>query len=173
MSDQDDVVRPAWQRVLRYVGDWALALGLTLLGFWLLSSWRTPDLPELAPGWELTDIEGKIHRLSDYKGRTVVLNFWATWCRPCLMEIPSFSEFATENPDVAVLGIALDGNAASLRDFSQKIEMTYPVLLGTDEIQSTYGVDSLPTTVTVAPDGKVADIHVGVMLKPQLEWATR
>ena len=173
MSDQEDVVRPVWQRVLRYLGDWALALGLTLLGFWLLSSWRSPDLPEHAPGWELTDIEGKSHRLSDYKGRTVVLNFWATWCRPCLMEIPSFSEFAAENPDVAVLGIALDGDATSLRDFAQKIEMTYPVLLGTDEIQSTYGVDSLPTTVTVAPDGKVADIHVGVMLKPQLEWATR
>lgn len=173
LEEDEIVVRPFWQRAIRYCGDWALAIGLTVLGFWLLSAWRAPDLPEHAPAWELLDLNGDRVRLEDFRGKTVVLNFWATWCRPCLMEIPSFSEFAIENPDIAVLGIAVDGSPASLREFATKIDMTYPVLLGTSEVQQTYGVDTLPTTVTVAPDGKVADVHVGVMLKPQLEWATR
>jgi thiol-disulfide isomerase/thioredoxin len=85
-SIEDEILRPAWKRIARYLGDWMIALAFTALGFWLISTWRTPSLPDTAPEWRLEDLDGGLVQLSDYEGKTVVLNFWATWCKPCLMK---------------------------------------------------------------------------------------
>lgn len=152
--------------------DWLLALSLTAVGFWMLSWWRTPNLPDAAPDWTLTSIEGETVSLSDYEGQTVVLNFWATWCGPCRSEIPEFRQFVNEHPDIPVLGIAVDGSMSKLRQFAKQNRMNYPVLKGDTEIQHEYNVSSLPMTVIVGPDGQIDDVHVGVMLASQLEWST-
>ena len=134
---------------------------------------RTPNLPDQAPEWSLKNLQGEVVSLKDFRGKTVVLNFWATWCGPCKMEIPTFSEFAQENPDIPVLGIAVDGSPELLRRASKKLNIMYPVLIADEDVQSNYKVRNLPTTVIVDPTGKVKDVHVGVMFGPQLKWATR
>ena len=152
--------------------DWFLALALTAAGFWMLSWWRTPSLPDAAPDWTLMSIEGDTVSLSDYEGQTVVLNFWATWCGPCKSEIPEFRQFVNDHPDIPVFGIAVDGSASKLRQFAKQNRMNYPVLKGDMAIQQDYNVSSLPMTVIVGPDGQIDDVHIGMMLSSQLEWAT-
>jgi peroxiredoxin len=163
----------SWQkRLLNYSFDWGIALFLTILGFWLFSAWRTPDLPDSAPDWELSSIDGGTVSLSDFKGKTVVLNFWATWCQPCVMEIPNFEKFSKENPDIPVLGIAMDGKPQQLKAFAQQHNMTYPIVIANTQVQNDYKVTTLPMTVIVGPDGKVKDTHIGIMMEQQLKWAT-
>ncbi|MED5371611.1 MAG: TlpA disulfide reductase family protein [Myxococcota bacterium] len=178
MSDDDalieaDAPKPRSGGWLRYVKDWGLSILVALLVYWGIGWLRAPDLPDEAPDFALQTLEGETVRLSDYRGQTVVVNFWATWCGPCMQEIPTFNEFAVENPDIPILGIATDSNPAKIKVTAKKKDMQYPVLLGTSEVQALYGVTTLPTTVIVGPDGQVEDVHVGIMLKPQLALATR
>jgi len=164
------------ERFWGMVKDWGIALILTAFGFLLLTSYakmQAPDLPDTAPSWSLENLEGKTVSLEDFRGKTVVLNFWATWCAPCVTEIPTFSAFAKENPDIPVFGIAVDGSRSSLRRAAKSLKISYPVLMADSKVKSAYKVSSLPTTVVIDPQGQVKDIHVGIMLGPQLRWATR
>ena len=165
-------VEPWSKRILGYLMDWGIALALTALGFWLFSMWRAPNLPDVAPDWTLQTINGDTVSLADYKGKTLVLNFWATWCQPCIMEIPTFEKFSKEHPDIPVLGIAVDGSREKLSFFAKQHKMTYPIVLATQKMQEEYRVSTLPMTVIVGPDGKIEQSHVGIMLEQQLVWAT-
>ena len=168
MEEESSFLRNAARTAM----DWLLALSLTAAGFWMLSWWRTPSLPDAAPEWTLSSLDGETISLSDYEGQTVVLNFWATWCGPCRTEIPEFRQFVSEHPDIPVLGIAVDGSVNKLRQFAKQNRINYPVLKGDRAIQEDYNVSSLPMTVVVGPDGQIEDVHIGVMLASQLEWAT-
>ena len=134
-----------FKALLRYVGDWGVALLFTGVGFWLISEMRAPTLPEQAPEWTLMNLNKEEVSLTDYRGQTVVLNFWAHWCGPCQMEIPAFSSFAKEHPEVAVLGISVDGSLAEVRQHAKRLNIDYPVLLATNEVQKEYKVSTLPT----------------------------
>ncbi len=158
---------------LRYVRDWGLSIVVAVGVYWGIGQYRAPDLPDQAPDFELMTLEGELVSLSDYEGQTVVVNFWATWCGPCMAEIPTFNTFALENPDIPVLGIATDNSPAKVRATAKKKDMQYPVLLADSDVQRDYGITTLPTTVVVGPDGQVKDVHVGTMLGPQLSFATR
>ena len=87
MSDEYDIDHqpiPSFaKRMLIYSRDWLFAIALTLFGFWAISKWRAPDLPDMAPDFSLQTVTGESLSLSDFKGRTVVLNFWTTWCNFC------------------------------------------------------------------------------------------
>ncbi len=147
-----------------------LALGVLWVGVgWL----RAPDLPEAAPGFTLLDLDGGRHSLSDLRGQTVVLNFWATWCGPCRMEVPGLSSFARAHPDIPVLGIAVDGEPEALRAAAKDLGIDYPVLRIDAATREAYGVSTLPTTIVVDPDGNVRSVHAGLMLQPHLWWLTR
>ena len=169
-TDLDLPDDPPGRRVLGWARDLALvaALGLALMiGF----GWaRAPSLPDEAPGFTLADLDGQPVSLADLRGRTVVLNFWATWCGPCRMEAPAFASFAEAHPDVAVIGIVADGPPAKVRKVSGELGISYPVLMGEPETFRAYGVDTFPTTVVVAPDGSVRWAHTGLMLRPHLAW---
>ena len=89
------------------------------------------------------------------------------------MEIPAFSSFSDKNQDIAVLGIAVDGTPAELRQARKTLGITYPVLIADAATKADYGVETLPTTVIVKEDGTVGYAHAGLMLQPQLLWATR
>ena len=191
MSDDFDLDGPVpsrTRRVLIYSRDWIVAILLTLFGFWAISKWRAPDLPEFAPDFTLQTTSGEEIQLSSLRGKTVVLNFWTTWCHYCKKETPDFVQFADENPDIPVLGIAISQKAflgeteeareksfrsqqALIRATSRRWKMTYPTMLADQTVVKDYKIDTFPTTIVVAPDGKIANIHVGQMLPKQLNVA--
>jgi len=161
------------RRRLTALRDWCLFILIGLCLFHFAGQWRAPNLPDTAPDFALLNLDQELIQLSDFRGRPVILNFWATWCGPCRMEIPSFSAFADANPQIPVLGIAVDGTPEELRAASKDLGITYPILLGRKDVQATYGVSTLPTTVIIGPDGTIHTVHTGLLFRPQLEWLTR
>jgi thiol-disulfide isomerase/thioredoxin len=113
--------------------------------------------PVGAQAFELTDASGKAQRLADFKGRWVVLNFWATWCVPCIQEIPDIAAFRRDHRDVVVIGVALDAqDAAKVRAFAAKVGHDYPLVLSDDAVEKQLGAPkALPTTRIYDPAGKV------------------
>ena len=128
-----------------------------------------------ALAFDLTDVQGKHHRLADYHGRWVVLNFWATWCVPCLQEIPEIAMFRREHAEVAVLGVAIDAeDAAKTTRFATKVGHDYPLVLSDDRIEKELGpVRALPTTRIYDPDGKVVYDKPGRVDRKLLEERAR
>lgn len=127
-----------------------------------------------APAFTLTDVSGKKVSLSDFKGHPVVVNFWATWCGPCKLEMPWFQEFSAKYKDqgLQVLGLSQD-DGASRQDVSSaanRIGVTYPILMPDDKVAKKYGgVDYLPETFYIARDGKVVDVTAGAPSKDQMQ----
>ena len=97
-----------------------------------------------------------------------LLNFWATWCGPCRAEVPGLASFAAAHPDIPMLGIAVDGDAAKLRATGQDLGITYPILLADGPTKKAYDISTLPTTVVVNAEGQVRAAHAGLMLPPHL-----
>ncbi len=120
-----------------------------------------------APDFTLTDASGKQVKLSDYRGKVVLLNFWATWCGPCALEIPWFIEFEQQyrSQGLEVLGVSMDEDGWQVvKPYIAEHKMNYRVLLGNDSVSQLYGgVESLPTTFIIDRDGKFAfSPHVGL-----------
>jgi thiol-disulfide isomerase/thioredoxin len=120
----------------------------------------------VAPGFSLTDITGKPLRLSDYQGKVVMLDFWATWCGPCRIEIPGFIELQKRygGQGFAVIGISMDDSSdtGTVVDFYRQLRMNYPVAIGNDRLGELYGgVLGLPTTLLIGRDGRIYAKHVG------------
>jgi cytochrome c biogenesis protein CcmG/thiol:disulfide interchange protein DsbE len=118
----------------------------------------------LAPPFSLTDISGNKLSLNDYKGKVVMLDFWATWCGPCRIEIPGFVELQNRygREGFAVIGISMDDGADPVVDFYRQFKMNYRVALGDDRVTELYGgVLGLPTTFLIGRDGRIYRKHVG------------
>ena len=128
-----------------------------------------------APEFELKDVNGKLVHLSDYKGKVVLLDFWATWCGPCGIEIPWFVEFQRKYKDrgFEVLGVSMDDDGwKSITPFVAEKNINYRILLGDDKTADLYGsVEALPTTFVVDRDGRVASVHVGLASRKDFEDA--
>lgn len=172
--------RRAWSEVLRDprwwwqgIRSWALMIALVGIFSLVLGALRAPDLPEQAPDFALSTLDGETVRLSDFRGRTVVLNFWATWCPPCRMELPSFVRFARNNPEIVVLGLAVQSPPDALRSMVADQGIGYPILLADDSLSELYPVRTLPTTLVVGPDGRIEAAHSGLVFRPMLWWMTR
>jgi peroxiredoxin len=121
-----------------------------------------------APEFSLKDANGQTVRLADYKGKVVLLDFWATWCGPCKIEIPWFMEFETQFKDqgFAVLGVSMDEDGwAAIKPYVRDRKMNYRVLLGDDKVGTSYGgLDALPTTLLIDREGNIASVHEGVAM---------
>ena len=142
----------------------AAAICLTALGW-----------PAAAGAFDLADTAGKSHRLADYRGRWVVVNFWATWCVPCLQEIPEIAQFARAHPRVAVIGVATDAeNPAKVKQFARKAGHDYPLVLADAAVEKQLGEPrALPTTRIYDPSGKVVYDRAGRVSMKSLEELTR
>lgn len=132
-------------------------------------------LPLGAAAFDLSDTQGRRFRLDDLRGRWVVVNFWATWCVPCLQEIPEIAEFARSHPRVTVIGIAVDAeNPAKVKQFAQKTGHDYPLVLADDAVEKQLGEPkALPTTRVYDPTGKVVYDRPGRVNVKGLEEITR
>ena len=126
-----------------------------------------------APDFALKDADGKTVRLSDYKGKVVLLDFWATWCGPCKLEIPWFTdmEHARKDKGFEVLGVSMDDNGwEDVKPFLAELKVNYRVVIGDDAVANAYGgVDSLPTTFLIDKQGRIAAIHVGLTGRKEFE----
>ena len=126
-----------------------------------------------ADDFHLVDTTGKIHDLSAYKGQWVLVNFWATWCPPCLEEIPEFAALysARKGLDLMVIGIAVDfDDKRQVFQFAEKQGMTYPLVLGDENSMARFGkINVLPTTFLFDPKGKKVLHRVGPLTRAELE----
>jgi peroxiredoxin len=122
-----------------------------------------------APDFSLKDVNGREVKLSDYRGKVVLLNFWATWCGPCKIEIPWFIDFEQRYKDrgFAVLGVSMDEDGwESVKPYIEGRKVNYRVVIGNDEVADQYGgVSSLPTSFILDQTGRIASVHVGLVSK--------
>ena len=139
----------------------------------LLVSLCFMPLLAVAEGFSIADSQGKIHNLSDYKGKWVLVNFWATWCPPCLEEIPDLIALhdAHKAKDLVVIGIAMDyQNPKSVIEFSESMFISYPIVLGNEKIASQIGpIQGLPMTYLYNPKGKLVARNVGALTRKAIE----
>jgi thiol-disulfide isomerase/thioredoxin len=121
-----------------------------------------PRLLAEEANFKLTDLEGKTHQLSDYRGKWVVVNYWATWCPPCLDEIPELVEFHEKSKDAVVLGIDFeDISEERLRAFVENNFISYPIFKVEGEEGILGPIAGMPTTYIISPAGQIAARHTG------------
>lgn len=124
---------------------------------------------DLAPDFELTTLEGKKVKLSDYKGKKVILNFWATWCPPCRAEMPDMEEFYStyKDKDIVILGVNLtksEQEESVVREFIKSYGITYPIPLDVESsVAETYQVSAIPTSYFIDTKGVIREKIVGPM----------
>lgn len=149
------------KRLLLILGSWLL---LCNVAFALGKGLTAMPGRERAPDFTLQDTEGKTHRLSDYRGHVVIINFWTTWCPPCRDEIPSMNRALRQlAPDgVVMLGINMGEDEDAIFLFSADFPADFPLLLDRDgAVIANWPVKGLPTTYIVAPDGSMAFRAIG------------
>lgn len=123
-----------------------------------------------AQAMHLTDLQGKTHTLESYRGKWVVLNAWATWCAPCIKEMPELEALSHARSDVVVLGLAADGeNVQRLRQFATALRVTYPIIAGDEKKMQEFKVRAYPTTLLFNPQGKLVLTRLGQITRAELE----
>jgi len=137
----------------------------------------TLPLPGHAAGFLLEDIQGKTHQLADYRGKWVLVNFWATWCTPCLSEIPELTSLhdAHKSKDLFVIGIAIEsGSSRKVADFAKAHGISYPVVMGNRKITAQIGkLDVLPTSYLYNPKGEQVSYQAGEVTRASVETYIR
>ncbi|HJT89737.1 MAG TPA: TlpA disulfide reductase family protein [Bryobacteraceae bacterium] len=137
------------------------------------SVYLQPKERKMAPDFTLSDASGRPVRLSALRGDVVLLNFWATWCAPCKVEIPMFMGFQQKYRDrgFVVLGVALDeGGWSAVRPYAEAKKINYPVMVGNDRISDLFGgLKAVPTTFLIDRRGRVAAEHIGLCKRGEYE----
>jgi thiol-disulfide isomerase/thioredoxin len=150
-----------------------LAVTLAVGAYLARRHWRKPAEPSprkaavahpLAPELALTDLEGQKLDLATYRGKVVLLDFWATWCEPCRAEIPRFVDLQDKYRDhgLQIIGISLDDDAKPVHAFFREFKMNYPVAIGDADLAERYGgILGLPVSFLVGCDGRIYAKHIG------------
>ena len=130
-----------------------------------------PVVDSLAPDFTLENIEGEMVSLSDFRGKAVLVNFWATWCGPCRVEMPAIqSRFEAHSDNLVVLAVDNNEPQPAVAAFFDELQLTFPGLLDPGgEIQELYRVRGYPSSYFLDPDGVVRVVHIGVMTEGQLD----
>jgi cytochrome c biogenesis protein CcmG/thiol:disulfide interchange protein DsbE len=126
----------------------------------------------VAPDFTRTDLAGKALSLRRYRGKVLLLNFWATWCAPCLMEIPTFEAWQSTYgaAGLQIVGVSMDDDSAPVKRAYEKYHMNYPVAMGDAQLAESFGgVLGLPLSYLIDPDGRVVGRYQGELDLAQLE----
>lgn len=136
------------------------------------SSAKPAGKVKLASEFSLQDIKGNTHKLSSYKGKVVLVNFWATWCPPCRQEIPDFIEIQNEMKDkgFVILGISVDNDGAkAVKPFAEKNKINYPMLLADNKVVADYGgIRAIPASFLIDVNGHIVKQWVGIQSKEEM-----
>jgi thiol-disulfide isomerase/thioredoxin len=134
-----------------------------IIGFTFAGAVQADGVPREAPDFSAPDMSGVVQTLSSYRGRIVVLNFWATWCPECVREIPSLNAFADANKDIVVLGVASERDPEAVRHFIASSTIKYPTIVDStgDLFVRKYMIRALPSTIIVDRKGFIAGWIVG------------
>ncbi|MEH7252319.1 thiol-disulfide oxidoreductase ResA [Neobacillus niacini] len=120
-----------------------------------------------APDFVLVDMNGEKHKLSDYKGQGVFLNFWGTWCKPCEAEMPYINNQYNHFKDsgVQVLAVNVSESELAVNQFAERKKLDFPIVIDTKDgqVQTAYGINPLPATFLIDKDGKVVKYHTGTL----------
>jgi len=131
-------------------------------------------LPKNLPAFKLMSIDGKEVSTADYKGKAILINFWATWCPPCVREIPDLIKIHTEEANLVVLGISVDLEKEKVAPFAKSKGINYPVLFGNTDVVSTFGgIRFIPQSFLYAPNGKLIKKFEGLVSEKELKAALK
>ena len=194
---------PPGRRKAAWIGMGALLVALVLLAFLSGPSGINPDADQPPPAaggklgtataadpddgkaagkpaplqFTLKDMNGVDVKLASFKGKVILLNFWATWCGPCRAEIPSLIELQKQYAgDLVVLGFSVDDPVAKLKPYAKEFQINYPILvgLGREDVQEAFGpLWGIPVSVIIARDGTIQKKHSGIATKEQFEREIR
>lgn len=165
--------------------EWAIWIVLAALlgGGWIVASQErvsqtqsftlseAPVVGHLAPDFTLTDTVGQSYHLNSLLGQPVILNFWATWCAPCRLEMPAFQNVSRKyNGRFTLLGINQGETASQINDFALSLGLSYPLLVDeSNNVNRVYLVNSLPTTIFIDAEGVVQEVLIGALSQAVLE----
>ncbi|MBI2647049.1 DUF3179 domain-containing protein [Candidatus Woesearchaeota archaeon] len=122
------------------------------------------SIGKTAPDFELETLDEKKAKLSDYRGKRVILNFWASWCTPCREEMPEFQKIYENNPDIVVLGVNLQENKEAIESFTNKLGIKFPILLDPNaQVKNMYNIFTQPVTYFIDKEGKITDKKFGAL----------
>jgi peroxiredoxin len=156
----------------------AILIGVLLLGGYAIgktlfaSTGGVPEVGGKPPAFELAGIDGAVHDLNDYRGKPLVINFWGSFCPPCVAEMPAFQEQYNKwkGQGLEVLAINLSEDDLTVNSFLQRFDLDYTILRDKNRIvEKQYGLRSYPTTFFIQPDGTIVDIYVGGMTAEDIE----
>jgi peroxiredoxin len=148
----------------------AIALALSFFAEPIISiaDLTPPNARKVVPDFSLIDSQGTPIKLSTYKGRVVLPDFWATWCTGCKTGITWYMEFLDnyKDPGLSAIGVAMDEDGwKSVRPFLAEHKINYPIVIGSEELGNRFGVSAMPVTLLIDRGGKIADKHVGMVNK--------
>lgn len=127
-----------------------------------------------AADFSLTDTQGKTHSLAGHSGKWVLLNLWATWCVPCLNEMPELEALSKSRNDLVVLGLAADGQPAPrVAQFAQKLGVTYPIIAGDTATAQQFGPKGFPTSILYNAEGQKVLVKEGPVTRREIEQALK
>lgn len=153
--------------------------GVMAFGYFLIpmsGGIAAPSQRKDAPGFVLADSNGAAVNLASYKGKVVLLDFWATWCGGCKVEIPWYIDFASKYKDrgLAVIGVSMDdGGWKLVKPFIAAKRVNYPVVIGDAGLAKKYGLEAMPMTLVIDRDGKIAVSHTGLVDKAGFDGEVR
>ncbi len=181
--------KPSKKLLIAVLGLWlGILLGAVIIVVLVLNGYISlgaPDLPgapplaklengSLANDFELENLSGEKVRLSDLRGKVVVVNFWATWCIPCVDEMPSFQEIQDQFPDFVMIGIDQKEGTDQVKTFLEGKGINYQILLDYNgKVSGSYKVFMLPTTFFVDAEGMIRFRHYGIMTPDQMAYYLR
>ncbi|MGX1900840.1 thiol-disulfide oxidoreductase ResA [Thermolongibacillus altinsuensis] len=153
-----------------------LALMVAAIGYTIYANFFTEKtsvkIGDEAPDFVLTDLNGNKHRLSDYRGKGVFLNFWGTWCKPCEKEMPYMNKQyeVYKKKGVEVLAVNVGESELNVKKFVERFGLTFPVVIDKqDQVMNAYDIGPLPTTFLIDKNGKIVDIITGTMTESMVQ----